>query len=494
MKETAENPEIPADDSLADAYGPEVKPETDDHETWENAHAYAALGMLEEAEAFARAIPPTGDKYVAAQSGLCRIYHGQQRYEEIVRIGRALIAEGRLTTGIVEQTMLALTFLGRHREARETLALVEALGRPLAGNAYQMACFASLEGDFPEAMRWLEIEARNPRYLDARAMGDSDLLPLWRWLASGRAGLEDAHRLVGLGLPALCRQALDPRTEVQMDQNDLKIQPPEFRRLFKFNHRAGLSELDALAVAAHPEDEAAFREARHAHLTMIAGLIDKGVQLALRLVADAQPRYAAEQAAAGNHLGVRYHLTWALACEPKMLAEFQCEPGLAQMKPLIDSFEPVLRADPWFCRRFFLVLERSASDLDDAWRMLEETPQAVRWHPLFLLHQAMLCGQDGDDRTALPLYLQVIAAWPEDAAAFANATRALMQLDAWEGAAAMLRSAPDSYRRFRLFHTQQRELDERRQPVSSGPPAPFRGQRDLGGILLHEDQMKETTK
>jgi hypothetical protein len=64
----------------------------------------------------------------------------------------------------------------------------------------------------------LEVEARKPLHLDARSIGDSDLLPLWRWLASDLHELNDAHRLMRLPLRALCEEAMNPLAEIQFDQ------------------------------------------------------------------------------------------------------------------------------------------------------------------------------------------------------------------------------------------------------------------------------------
>jgi hypothetical protein len=58
--------------------------------------------------------------------------------------------------------MCALSFIGRPNEGREVLQLVEKFGRPITAHAYQMACFDSVSGDFPGALRWLEIELQNP--------------------------------------------------------------------------------------------------------------------------------------------------------------------------------------------------------------------------------------------------------------------------------------------------------------------------------------------
>lgn len=491
MKTTAHDPKKHGDDLWPDPYGIEVKDETDDATKCETARAFTVLGLFDEAETELLEVSPADPAlYAAARHELCQIYVRQGRNEEVVAIGKALIAAGQHSVQVVEDAMVACTFLGRITEAREILSAIESLGTPRAFNAYQRACFDSLEGNFCEALRWLEIEARAPRHLKARSIGDSDLFGLWQWLASPALRLEDAHRLLDLPLRSLCSDALvEPRHEVRLDQNDLKQLPPEFRRLFQYDRNAGICTLNWLAVERYPDDMEAFRKARHAHLAKIAAMIDEGYRRALDLVVAAQPRYAAEQASWGNQLGVRYHLTFGLAHRPEMLEVFHDEPGLAGMKPLIESFAEVQRVDPDFCARMQTVLVLLKTGFDKAWKALEETPITARWHPLFLLRQASLLENDADYRGVLPLYDELCAVWPRDAVGFANAANALMHLERWEDADAVLEQAPECYRRFRLSVEQAREIARREMSESAtGAVRDFRGQRDLGGLLCADDE------
>ena len=45
----------------------------------------------------------------------------------------------------------------------------------------------------------------------------------------------------------------------------------------------------------------------------------------------------------------------------------------------------------------------------------------VRSHPLFQLRQAMAYAKDTDYERALPIYLKLCEAWPDDAVGFGNA-------------------------------------------------------------------------
>lgn len=448
------------------------------------ATGFARLGMLDEAEDLLQQIPPTDQSgYLAAQNALLGIYLSRHESQKVADQGRTLILQGIFDTGIIERTMMALTFAGRHEEGEEVLRLVEHLGRPLAYHAYQMACFASLRGDFSNALRWLETELQNPRHFWARSIGDSDLCPLWRWLANGQLSLEDAHRLLGMNLESACVAASAPDADIFLDQNDLKGAPVAAQDLFRFNFTVGIFELNPRAAARNPQAAMEFRKTRALHISRIAAMIRAGARKALDVVLAAQPGYAGEQAAWRNHLGARYHIVWALARKPDMLGAFYAEPGLDFMFSFLDSLANVERSEPGFCARMDALAKLIFTDLDEAWKMLEQAPPSTRAHPLFQLRQAMAYGADGDYERALPIYLELCDIWPDDAAAFANACRCFIKLGRWVEAETVLEQAPRCYQTFHLYHCQLEDLKHRNVVSSPHTTLPFRGQPDLGGLL-----------
>jgi tetratricopeptide (TPR) repeat protein len=455
------------------------------------AAGYVQLGMLDEAEALLNQIPEAeAGAYLAAQNALLQIYISRTQNERAADTGTRLLLEGAYDAQTIVSTMAALSFIGRPKEGRQVLELVEKFGRPVATHAYQMACFDSLSGDFSSALRWLEIELQKPRYFTQRSIGDSDLLPLWRWLASGPLSLQDAHRLLQMEVERYCVAACDPNAEIQLDENDLKGLPEEFRDLFRFNFTLGIFELSPGAVATKPCVAREFHEIRARHVTKVASMIRAGVRKALDVVIDAQPKYAAEKAALGNHLGLRYHVVWAVARRPELIGMFYAEPDRTGLYDLLDSLSDVERVDPGFCARMDLIGEVILVDLEEAWKLLDRTPRSVRSHPLFQLRQAMVYGSDTDYERALPIYLKLCETWPDDAVGFANASDCLMHLGRWREAEAVLDRAPECYQTFHLYRSQRENL--RRRNLISSPPktVSFRGQPDLGGLLVAPQALK----
>jgi tetratricopeptide (TPR) repeat protein len=455
------------------------------------ATGYVQLGMVDEAEALLNQIPESeAEAYLPAQNALLQIHISQSQNERAADTGTRLILEGAYDAQTIVLTTCALNFIGRPKEGRQILQLVEKFGRPVAAHAYQMACFDSLSGDFSGALRWLEIELQNPRYFSQRSIGDSDLFPLWRWLGSGHLSLQDAHRLLQMELESHCVAACDPNADAQLDENDLKGLPEEFRDLFRFNFTVGIFELNPGAVAKMPALAREFRKSRARHLTRVASMIRAGITKALDIVITAQPKYAVAQAGLRNNLGVRYHIVWALARKPELLGAFYAESGLATLYDLLDSLSEIQRVDPGFCARMDVLHDLIYTDFEEAWKLLEMTPRSARGHPLFQLRQAMAYTKDSDYGRALLIYLELCKIWPDDAVGFANACDCLMHLGRWADAQAVFDRAPECYQRFHLYRSQRENLRQRTLDCSPPKTVSFRGQRDLGGLLIPPQLLK----
>jgi hypothetical protein len=284
--------------------------------------------------------------------------------------------------------------------------------------------------------------------------------------------------------------SMHPNADAQLDENDLKGLPEEFRDLFRFNFRVGIFEPDPRAVAKMPALAREFRKSRARQVTRLASMIRAGVSRALDTVIKAQPKYAAEKAALGNHLGLRYHVLWALARRPELIGMFYSEPDCTGLYNLLDSLADVQRTDPGFCARMDMLGEIIFLDLEEAWKLLDKTPGSVRAHPLFQLRQAMAYAEDTDYERALPIYLELCEGWPDDAVGFANACDCLMKLGRWAEAEAVLDRAPQCYQRFHLYHSQRENLMQRTRACSPPRTVPFRGRPDLGGLLVPLPSLK----
>src|SRR5207302_435285 len=102
-------------------------------------------------------------------------------------------------------------------------------------------------------------------------------------------------------------------------------------------YKVGLFVPYTAAVAGDPQAMEELAQLRRVEFERIEKCIRQAHQHAADVVLDAQPRYAAEHAAWGNHLGARYHILWALRFKPALIVNFFNESGLEMMTPLLEE-------------------------------------------------------------------------------------------------------------------------------------------------------------
>lgn len=456
----------------------------------EEAYGYIKLGLTTEAEALLRKVmtdDPAARDY--AQSELMILLLRGRRHQEAADAGADLIARGVFRQSAIINTMLALHFLGRIEKARDTLRLVEKCGHTVEEDAYQMACFASRLGEFPEALRWLLFEFRRSREYYAQAFVDTDLIPFWKWLRDYRPTLEEAHLLLETPFKDVCAVALGKEAPIQLSSEDLTHLADGASRLFRYDDDAGYFTLNPSMVAGEPAAAAQLMRDWKTGLGLVEECIRKAHAHASDVVLDAQVRYATEHAGLGNHLGARYHILWALPLRPSLMLRFLEEPGLKLMEPFLFEIIGADAADSTFRDRMQEVMQCGKSDPDRAWKLLEETPASARTTGLFQLRLAGLYNAEKDYERALPIWQELRRLWPDDVAGFGNAITALQGLGRIDEARRLLAAAPACYRRFRLYWSQMAALEGRssRHFPPAACPA-FRGQPDLGGLLIPETE------
>ncbi|MDQ6625991.1 MAG: hypothetical protein M3Y69_07625, partial [Verrucomicrobiota bacterium] len=385
---------------------------------------------------------------------------------------------------IAVTTAVAFSFMGKPQEGMAMLSHVSDFGRPLEFYAYQMACFASMAGSYVEALCWLESELRTPRYFTERSLTDADLVPLWEWLASGQHTLADAHRFLPLWYSAPLRAAYEADPSHELDFNAIAMLPARFRTLFRHNFTAGVCELSPPTLAKDDQLRRDFAAYSCRERARMRAVLRSAYAQTVRLILAAQPRYAAEHAAWGNHLGARYHICWAVRENPETLGTFLATPGMELLEDFLGSLADVTDQDPLFCKRLEAVAAMTDCDRDEAWKLLDETPPSARTHPLFVARKSVLDLAEGDYELALTASLGLCDVWPEDAAGFANSIYALCRLGRWQQAQEVFDRAPACYERFWLREAQQENLAHRNLDVRAPAATSFLGQPNLGGLLI----------
>lgn len=456
------------------------------------AEGYWRLGLYAEAEAaLRRAMAGPAPAREEAGRRLVKLFYGLGRLVEAAALGGELISRGQADYGTVIDTMLALAFDGRPGEGREALRKVVECGHPLEEDAYQMACFASCLGEFHDALRWLVEEVRGGERFAHNLPTDSDLIPLWEWLRGHAPTLEEAHWLLELPLERLCEQALAPRADLSLSPGDVARLPEREQRLFHYDWEEGALALHAGAAAADRGAADAYFERRRRDIAAVRQTVAAARARALEVVLDAQPRYAAAHAARGNHLGARWHLLWLINRRPAAGPALLEEKGLELMRPFLGELLAANAADPGFGRRMEEAADVMAQDPDRAWLLLEQTPARLRQAALYLCRQGSLAFSEDENEKALAICGELRRRWPQDAAGWLNAVKALRALGRDMEALEMLRAAPGCCRSFRVHWLHLAGLEPGvplRYPCCK--ERAFLGQPDLGGLLIADSELQ----
>jgi tetratricopeptide (TPR) repeat protein len=457
----------------------------------EEARGYRDLGLYQEAEAVLREVMANSpDGRDCAQGRLVFLLHGVCRYEEAAALGTDLIERGIFVYETIITTVIALNDLGRIEEARDALRLVEKCGHPLSDDAYQMACFASRLGEFPEAVRWLAFEFRRSTDYHARAFDDSDLQPLWSWLSAHEPRLDEAHAFIEIPFKEVSTAALDQNAPVVLSADDLNALNERERRLFRFDFNVGYFLPSASAIADDPGVYAQVVRLRRERLKLADRQVRAAHERAAEVVLDAQPRYIAEQARWRNHFGARLHILWALRFKPPLMFEILNLPNLELMQPLLFEILETDTADKGFRDRMDEVAELAKTDFEGARDLLEETPEAVRDTGMYRVQLGGLLKAERRYAEALPLWLDLCRLWPSDASGYSNAVTCLLELGRRDEASILLKHSPACYRRFGFYWRQLAQIEGGEPEYQAAPFRSFRGQPEHWGFLIPEAEME----
>jgi hypothetical protein len=386
--------------------------------------------------------------------------------------------------------MLAENFLGRIREARDTLLLVEECGHSLDEDAYQMACFSARLGEFEYALHWLLIDFNRSSTYYARSFWDTDLNPFWEWLRNFNPALKDAHRILLTPFKTVVAAVYAQGRNLELSIEDLQHLPEAQKNLFRYDHREGAYFPYPLAIERDPAAMDDLMSDMKARYEWIEGCIRNVHQTATTTVLDMQPNYAAEHAARGNHLGARYHILWGTSLRPALIVDFLNHPGLGLMRGFMEELLLANHENPGFGQRMHEAAECMEQNPDQAWRLMEETPEAQRRTALFKARLASLHNAYEEYEVALPLWEELRRLWPHDVLGYSGAIDALLKLGRREEAAALLASAPPCYRRFAIYWWQLAEIEGGTPRYCAFGRPHFRGQPDLGAKLIPEEAME----
>lgn len=449
----------------------------------ETAIGLKKLGMFNDAEAELLRIPPDADNYTSALHELLIVRLGLEDYDQAIETGRQLLERDQESRPAVCNTALALHFAGRFNEARSLMKRLPELGDGGPGEAYEMACLESKLGNFDDALGWLESALQRSESYPAKALIDSDLQPLWHSFDGRHLCLAQAHILLGPVFDNIRQWIGSRENDPELDGNDLNQLPEAWQRFFRFRSAAGTYSIHHLTAARYPEARDSCLTWNRTRIESSLQCIERAREHAANVVLHSQPAYAALHLAAGNFLGARYHVLWALGKDPALLGNFRENQHLRPLTYLFDELAALQHAD---CESSRLLIEASLPNprLNIA-DLLDDIPLSLRDTSLYLLRAGQTLQNTDDHAGALAIWLKLCARWPQDSVGFVNGATCLMHLGLWDRAQTLLSHAPEAYRHFHLCEAQRRQLQAQNLEAGFTPRTrPFRGDPDLGGLLL----------
>ena len=460
----------------------------------EQSEAWWKLGMTDEARAVARdalaeeraaagGADTTGS---AAEWCMCLAFRLGE-FESVVRRG---LCEPRFgnTSPARWNIATSLHYLGRHAEAVDALAgRVRLLG--CAHDRYAMACSLSRLGRADEAVEHLFQSL--PRFRNDRANTwlDGDMRELWAVLARGNFSLATAHRLIEAEFDHLREWQPSARENWDFDALNFRGLPAEMKPIFNAVPHRGVHRLISARVLAAPELAERFGQWARETIAVNRRAFDIARRIALSRVLDAQPHYARAAWERRDLCALRYHVCWTVQNDPARIRDFA---GIAGIAPLLDEMQRMLACDAQFFAKLAqsaIVAPRSKGEVMD---ILDSLPQEWSGHPLILMRQAWALSIHGPHAEALGIYLRICSLWPDDLSPYLNAAWQAILAGRGELVAGIRAHTPVAAHRYfswKKTGAWQAHKDDAFPPeLPTMRERPFRGQPDLGGLIITNDE------
>jgi tetratricopeptide (TPR) repeat protein len=176
-----------------------------------------------------------------------------------------------------------------------------------------------------------------------------------------------------------------------------------------------------------------------------------------------------EKAKAGNLIGARYHVLFALGNRPQELQRFAQELRPLGLQYFLDELLYAASFDPNVCVKLRQVaLAQDAGQFAFALDLLDDIPAHLQSLPICLLPRANNENRRGYRHFATRLYKKIARRWPQDPVGYYNTIGNLMEDEKWDEAIQVFHQAPESYRILALSQQQRTQMDNREYKPGKG--------------------------
>jgi hypothetical protein len=438
----------------------------------ESAEGYIELELWDMAESEISLAESRFGETSTSQRLKCRIAGARGNYEEIGRVARKNLDN----SSDAPVDLFRISISGDPRWVYERCLGFEAIWKNDYLYWFNRACFASLIGKLDDALASLQLGFCRSTQKQEDAFFDSDLDPLWNWIA--KVSMSDG--LAELLVYPVWQQAITNQdrslTEILLPPAMAAVVPERFRP-FLVHDEAMLRASRKISASLYREYRTWQKEVTRSN----AAKLEIAIQRAREFLINRQPRFALHQINRGNLTAARYHILYYLSHRPQEFSRLRFLDNLG-MGYLMRDLAPAHEEDPNYFRKMESVALSYQCSLDD-FEVIGKIGQDTA------LYQTRLAGYEiANDlqEQGCQRLLRVVHRWPDDAITYSRLVDAYIALERWEEARLSFRAAPAHYKRFRRCEEQLLQIKEESiEVVKNGPPTcKFLGQRDLGGRLV----------
>jgi hypothetical protein len=330
--------------------------------------------------------------------------------------------------------------------------------------AYSFACFAAPAGEIDFAIKALLFNYRGSKKYWNKACLDADLESIWVMGAAGNISLDSSLAIANPVMLRAVEASMATPTAMDIDYVLKKQVPENCRAYLRIQPANGFYTLDRDTPANIRDRYLAWQQDYKARTLKLA---QHAIQLAKEVVLDHQLEWAVEKAQAGNLIGARYHVLFALAHRPNELQRFAQKLRPLGLKYLFDELLYAESFDPDICVKLGQAdAARNAGQYERALDVLDALPPHLQALPICTLPRANNQNSRGYRHFALRLYKQIARRWPRDPVGYYNAIENLMADEKWDEARHIFEQAPESYRILALSQEHQTR-DERLRLISN---------------------------
>ena len=432
----------------------------------ETARGYKRLGLFDEARAECETIPENDSNWRNAQELLIGIDVCQERMSEAATRGKALLAKGNIGEYLVLFTVMALHQSGKSREAYDLLMAHHGMFIGDSDAAYSFACYAAPVGEIDFAIQALLVNYKSTKHYWIKSCLDADLETIWVRGAAGNISLDSSLALAHPVMLQALETSANYQNEIPIDYV-IKSQVPENCRTYlRIHPENGFYTLDRETPADIRDN---YLNWQQDYKTRTMSLARKAILLAKEVVLDHQLEWAVEKAKAGNLVGARYHVLFALAHRPQELQRFAQELRPLGLQYFFDELLYAASLTPDFCAKLRQVtLAQEAGQTALASDLLDLIPAQLQTLTICLLMRANNENRRGYRHFATRLYRKIARRWPLDPVGYYNTIENLMEEEKWDEASQVFDQAPESYRILALSQQHRTQLDNREYKPGKG--------------------------